>query len=139
MSEAITDLAGLDAIEEDWRRLAVERGNAFVTPEWFRCWWKHYGGDATPFVVVARSAGGDVNGLMPLMLPAAGRPRVCRIAGANLGDHFHPVARIEDEVEVAAAAGEALADAPSPWSVIGLDHVELERPWLPALAESTGV
>lgn len=135
---AITDLSGIAAIEDDWRRLAVERGNAFLTPEWFRCWWNRYGEDATPFVTVSRGDGGGVRGLMPLLLPGAGRPRVCRFAGANLGDHFHPLARIEDEVEVAAVAGEALRDAPAPWSVIALDKAELERPWLPALAEATG-
>jgi CelD/BcsL family acetyltransferase involved in cellulose biosynthesis len=137
-AEALTDLEAIGAVEERWRELAVERGNAFVTPEWFRCWWRHYGGDSTPFVVVDRAEGG-VRGVMPLALPSSGRPRVCRLAGANLGDHFHPVARPEDEIAVAAAAGEALAEAPAPWSVIGLDHVELERPWLPALAEATGV
>lgn len=135
---AITELSGIDRIEGDWRRLAVERGNAFLSPEWFRCWWRHYGEGATPFVTVARDAGGGLRGLMPLLLPGSGRPRVCRLAGANLGDHFHPLARIEDEVEVAAAAGEALRDAPAPWSVIALDKVELERPWLEALTESTG-
>ena len=136
---AITDLAALGSVEEDWRRLAVARGNAFVTPEWFRCWWRHYGGEATPFVTVDRGEGNGVRGLMPLLLPASGRPRVCRLAGANLGDHFHPVALPEDEVGVATAAGEALADAEAPWSVIGLDHVELERPWLTALTDATGV
>jgi CelD/BcsL family acetyltransferase involved in cellulose biosynthesis len=135
----ITDLAGIDAVEGDWRRLAVERGNAFLTPEWFRCWWHHYGGDATPLVPVARADGsGEVRGLVPLMLPSSGRPRVCRLAGANLGDHFHPVARPDDEVEVATVAGQALAAASLPWSVIALDKVELERPWLSALAGATG-
>jgi CelD/BcsL family acetyltransferase involved in cellulose biosynthesis len=135
---AITDLEGLEAVEERWRELATERGNAFLTPEWFRCWWRHYGEDATPFVAVARTDDGGVRGLLPLLLPSSGRPRVCRLAGANLGDHFHPVSRPEDEVEVAAAAGEALAEAPGPWSVIALDHVELERPWLQALTGATG-
>jgi CelD/BcsL family acetyltransferase involved in cellulose biosynthesis len=135
---AITDLAGIDAVEDDWRRLATERGNAFLTPDWFRCWWRHYGEGATPFVTLARDGGGGLRGLMPLLLPGSGRPRVCRLAGANLGDHFHPVARPEDEAEVAAAAGEALRDAQQPWSVIALDKAELERPWLEALTEATG-
>lgn len=138
MSDVITDLESIDAVEDDWRRLAVERGNAFLTPDWFRCWWRHYGGDATPFVTLSRDAGGGLRGLMPLLLPGSGRPRVCRFAGANLGDHFHPLARPEDEAEVAAAAGEALRDAPHPWSVIALDKAELERPWLEALTEATG-
>jgi CelD/BcsL family acetyltransferase involved in cellulose biosynthesis len=73
-----------------------------------------------------------------MMLPTAGRPRVCRLAGANLGDHFHPLAREGDEVEVAAVAGEALRDAPAAWSVIALDKAELERPWLEALTAATG-
>jgi CelD/BcsL family acetyltransferase involved in cellulose biosynthesis len=133
----VTDPDLLRRLEPEWRRLAERRGNAFLTPEWFRCWFEHYGDGATPFVPVLRGADGALRGLLPLALPRSGHPRVCRIAGANLGDRFHPVCEPDDEAEVAAAAGEALADAPEPWSVVALDHVQLESPWSEALAEAT--
>lgn len=136
---AISDLDALGEVESAWRRLAERRGNAFLTPEWFRCWFEHYGAEASPFIPGLRDGDGKLVGLLPLALPHSGRPRVCRIAGANLGDHFYPLAEPGREPEAAAAVGEALASPPLPWSILALDHVELEEPWLAALAEATGL
>ena len=38
MTEAtlVADLGELESLEADWRALAVERGNAFLTPDWAR-------------------------------------------------------------------------------------------------------
>jgi CelD/BcsL family acetyltransferase involved in cellulose biosynthesis len=87
---------------------------------------------------VLRDPAGGLRGLLPLALPRSGHPRVCRIAGANLGDRFHPVCEPEAEADVAAAAGEALAEAPEPWSVVSLDHVLVDTPWVEALGGATG-
>jgi len=137
--DAIRELGQLSVHDADWRGLAERRGNAFVTPEWFRCWFEHYGAAAEPLVPVLTGADGRLRGLLPLVLARSGRPRVCRIAGANLGDRFHPVCEPGDELAVAEAAGSALAARGKQWSAIALDHVEVERPWIPALAEATGV
>jgi CelD/BcsL family acetyltransferase involved in cellulose biosynthesis len=134
----VADLAQLGSLESEWRRLAVGRGNGFVTPEWFGAWLRHYGEEHTPFVPLLRGPEGALRGLLPLALPRSGHPRVCRIAGANLGDRFHLVCEPEDEAEVGAAVGEALADSPEPWSVISLDHVQVDEPWIEALGEATG-
>jgi CelD/BcsL family acetyltransferase involved in cellulose biosynthesis len=134
----VTELSELPEIEGDWRRLAESRGNAFLTPEWFRCWFEHYGEEGSPFIPIVRDAGGGLKGLLPLVLARSGHPRVCRIVGGNIGDRFHPVSRPEDEEEVAAAAGEALGSAALPWSILALDHVEVDTPWVDALARSTG-
>jgi CelD/BcsL family acetyltransferase involved in cellulose biosynthesis len=132
------DLARLGPLESEWRQLAVGRGNGFLTPEWVGAWVRHYGDEQSPFVPVLRDQGGALRGLLPLALPHSGHPRVCRIAGANLGDRFHPVCHPSDEAEVAAAAGEALADAPEAWTVISLDHVQIDEPWVEALGAATG-
>jgi CelD/BcsL family acetyltransferase involved in cellulose biosynthesis len=134
----VADLARLGPLESEWRELAVARGNGFVTPEWFRAWADHYGDEQAPFVPLLRAPDGGLRGLLPLALPRSGHPRACRIAGANLGDRFHPVCEPASEAEVAAAAGEALAEAPQPWSVISLDHVQVDEPWVEALREATG-
>lgn len=138
MSGEIHSLDQLRDVEDEWRRLAERRGNAFLTPEWFRCWFEHYGEAAAPLVPSLRGADGRLTGLMPLALERSGRPRVCRIAGANLGDRFHPICEAGDEPVVAAVAGEALASGPERWSVLALDHVDVERPWIAALAGATG-
>jgi CelD/BcsL family acetyltransferase involved in cellulose biosynthesis len=138
MSPEVADLASLGPLETEWRALAVRRGNGFLTPDWFGAWVEHYGEEQVPFVPLLRGPEGELRGLLPLALPRSGHPRVCRIAGANLGDRFHPVSEPGDEAEVAAAAGEALAEAPEPWSVLSLDHVQVDEPWVEALAEATG-
>ncbi len=130
--------AETDPVEGEWRELAVRRGNGFLTPEWFRAWLQAYGDEAEPFVPVVRSADGSLRGLLPLALSRSGRPRVCRLAGANLGDRFHPVCAEGDEGAVATEVGESLALQGEPWSVISLVHVQTEPPWLGALAEGTG-
>jgi CelD/BcsL family acetyltransferase involved in cellulose biosynthesis len=134
----VADLGRLEELGSEWRALAIGRGNAFLTPEWFAAWNAHYGGEHTPFVPVLRDRDGGLRGLLPLALPNAGHPRVCRLAGANLGDRFQPVCSPGDEVAVATAAGEALADAPRLWTVVSLDHVQLDEPWVQALGAATG-
>lgn len=139
MLKTIDDLKGLVEIEEDWRRLAESRGNAFVTPEWFRCWFAEYGEDADPLVPALIGDDGTCTGLIPLALPRSGRPRTCRIAGANLGDCFSPLAAPGEDRAVAFAAGEALSHATLPWSVVALDHVEEPDQWVDGLEAGIGV
>jgi CelD/BcsL family acetyltransferase involved in cellulose biosynthesis len=139
MLRTIDDPAGIAEVEEDWRRLAEARGNPFLTPEWFKCWFEEYGDTAHPLVAVLPGEAGSVRGLMAFALPVSGRPRTCRIAGANLGDCFSPLAAAGEEREVAAAAGEALRDASDPWSVIALDHVEEPDAWIEGFEEALGV
>ena len=134
----VAETAHLGSLEPEWRRLAVLRGNGFLTPEWFGAWDRHYGDGWTPFVPVLRGPDGALRGLLPLALPNSGHPRVCRIAGAYLGDRFHPVCEPAVEAAVAAAAGEALAGVAKQWSVISLGHVQVDEPWVEALGAATG-
>jgi CelD/BcsL family acetyltransferase involved in cellulose biosynthesis len=127
-----------DPVESEWRELAERRGNAFLTPEWFRAWLRAYGDDVEPFVPLIRAGDGSLRGLLPLALSRSGRPRICQLAGANLGDRFHPVCAEGDEAEVGAEVGKTLAGQELPWSVISLVHVQTERPWVDALATGTG-
>ena len=128
-----------DPVESKWRELAERRGNGFLTPKWSRAWLRAYGDDVEPFVPLVRAPGGSLRGLLPLALPRSGHPRVCTLAGANLGDRFHPVCAEGDEAAVASEVGRSLAEQPEPWSIVSLIHVETEPPWLEALAEGTGV
>jgi CelD/BcsL family acetyltransferase involved in cellulose biosynthesis len=138
MSVAVGLHSESDPVESQWRALAERRENAFLTPEWFRGWLRAYGDEVEPFVPLVRGDDGSLRGLLPLAIDREGHPRACRIAGANLGDRFHPVCEPGDEAEVAAEVGRSLAEPPQPWSVIALTHVQTEPPWLDALAEGTG-
>jgi CelD/BcsL family acetyltransferase involved in cellulose biosynthesis len=135
---ALGDPAEWGSSEGEWRRLAEQSGNPFMTPEWSRCWLGHYGEGLAPFVPLARSDG-RLAALLPLVLSERGRPRVARIAGANLGDRFHPLSPPGAEREAGEAVGAALAEARSRWSVLALDRVELAGGWLEPLREALGV
>ena len=131
--EVIHELESLGSIEDEWRRLAEGGGNAFVTPEWFTAWFRHYGEHKTPSVVVSRAPGGAVQGIFPLARSLRGRPISLRFAGANLGDHFHPLADDGEGVTLSRLAGAFLEQQPGA-STIVLDNVDAAATWWRALA-----
>lgn len=137
--QLITDVAGLDAIEPAWRDLASARGNAFVTPEWFRSWFRHYGEKATPFVLTVSRPDGSLEGVVPLVRVDEGRRRILRFAGANLGDYFHPACHESAEPRVAAACSQMLQEHRSGWSLAILHNTEAGAAWPRQLAGSTGL
>jgi CelD/BcsL family acetyltransferase involved in cellulose biosynthesis len=139
MLRTFDDPAELAEVEDDWRHLAEARGSPFLTPEWFTCWFEEYEDAARPLVAVLAGEEGSIRGLMPFALPVSGRPRTCRIAGANLGDCFSPLAVDGEERAVATAAGEALRNVAVPWSVLALDHVEDPDAWIGGLEEGLGL
>lgn len=127
--ELFTDLSEVGPIEDDWRALAELRGNAFLTPEWFRSWTEGAPGMTVPFIVAARRSDGSLAGVMPLVLDAARRPRVMRFAGARYGDHFAPVCAEEDESEVASVAMSALQRKRMDRYMLMLNRVDITHSW----------
>ncbi len=127
-AELIRSTEGLDAIEKPWRELALARGNAFVTPEWFKAWWRWYGDGHEPAVAVVRDHGGGVVGVVPFVVRAS-RPRLARFAGAALGDRFHPACAPERELEVVRLAIEMLRKQDREATGIVLDFVDDHASW----------
>jgi CelD/BcsL family acetyltransferase involved in cellulose biosynthesis len=138
-AEVITDPDRLGELEADWRSLAEQRGNAFLTPEWYRAWLRSYGGYADPAVVVVRAPAGEIQGIMPLAQDRAGRRRSLRFGGSNLADHLHPVAARPEEQAVAAVAGTRLGAEISGWRAIVLDNVEVDAGWWRAMMSAAPV
>ena len=128
----LTDLTALDAVEDDWRRLAERRGNPFLTPEWFRAWIA-YRDDVRPYAIATHRADGSLLGVMPFVLSKSGLFPTLSFAGAEFGDLFHPVAETSDEVAVAAATARTLGDHRADWSVIVADYVDDRAPWVSEL------
>ncbi len=133
-AELVRDPDGLKDLEEVWSALALGRENVFLTPEWFAVWRRHYGGAATPLVGAVRSAAGEVEGIVPLVLEG----RTARFAGSGLGDRFGPAAPPEGEVEVAAALGRALREIRGSWSSLVLENVAAGADWWQALSRTSG-
>ncbi len=132
----ITELSKLKEIESEWRELAELRGNAFITPEWFYAWYRHYGEGHQPFVAVLRSSEGEVEGVLPLVAATSGCLRSLRLAGANLGDYFHPAARPGSDELVAAAIARELSAHQREWGFIVLSNIDTEATWPRSLEDS---
>lgn len=128
-SALVQDLDGIAEIEPQWRALAELRGNAFLTPEWFRSWWENRPAATSPLVVTTRRDDGSLAGVMPLVFDFARRPRMIRFAGSSFGDRFGPAAREGDESDVAVASMAALARAGLGRYPVVLNHVELIKTW----------
>lgn len=128
-AELITDLGGIEPLEDDWRALAELRGNGFVTPEWFRAWWAHRPEAISPLIAAVRRPDGDLAGVVPLVFDAQRRPKAIRFAGATWGDRFGPAARSEDEDAVAAAAVAAIGERGLSRYMLDLDHVDAGASW----------
>ncbi len=128
-AELITETSQIAEIENEWRALAELRGNAFITPEWFRCWLDHSPDSASPLIAAARREDRTLVGVMPLMLDTSKRPRAIRFGGANFGDRFVPASSEAKEGDVAAATMKALEQAGIGNHMILLDHVDQTTTW----------
>lgn len=132
-AEIVADERELLAVADEWRRLACERGNAFVTPEWFFAALHTVDSAATPCVPVVRDENGELRGLIGLVTDGEGRMRFC---GAEPADSLHPAARFSDEDRVAAAAAATLSNQGRAWRTILLDRVDTEAQWPRAFARA---
>ncbi len=125
--QLLEPMTALDRFCEPWRELAVERSNAFVTPEWFEAWVRQYGEEAEPRVAVV-SESDQLIGLLPLATEGSGPLRVTRIAGANLADLLHPVAAAADDRSVATAVLGTLTGRRGAGAIV-LDNVDGDATW----------
>jgi CelD/BcsL family acetyltransferase involved in cellulose biosynthesis len=138
-TEVITDRATLRSYEAEWRELAEQRNNAFVTPEWFQAWLDNYGESSDLAVLASRRTDGSLFGLLPFVIARERRPRSLRFAGAAHADHLHPVCRQEDEEALAAAVLTAMAESGERWRIAVLDNVDTGAQWWRVLADAPSV
>ena len=96
-----------------------------MLPEWHSTWSRHYGRPGEDRITPTYGPDGTLVGLMPLVE----RKGVLRFAGANLGDHFRPVARDGFEGAAAATAAGLLEEA----RFLVLDHVDQGDKWPEAI------
>jgi CelD/BcsL family acetyltransferase involved in cellulose biosynthesis len=130
----VTDLAEIEGLASEWRVLAEQRGNPFVTPDWFVAWLKAYGPQYEPHVAVVRNPDGRLRGVVPLVASREHR-RVTLLSCR--GDRFQPVAAAGDEEGVAQAAAAVLAPGDRSFRSMVLDNVDSAAGWWEALARSS--
>ena len=83
--EVITDEAGLDALEGDWRDLSARARNdsVFLSWTWHRTWWEVFGARAGRLHVVTVRDGPRLVGLLPLYWCRTGGVRTLRLVGTG--------------------------------------------------------
>jgi CelD/BcsL family acetyltransferase involved in cellulose biosynthesis len=128
-SVLITDLEALEPLEDEWRVFAVARGNPHLTPEFYRAWAESFERFAHPFVPAVFGADGGLRGLLPLVITRDATRHV-QFAGAAFWMPYHPVARPEDEEEVAIVAARLLAACRDEWRALTLDNIPSDAHWL---------
>lgn len=125
--ETIDSLAGLEAIEEEWRDVwrRDEAATPFESPEWLLPWTRHLWGGGDLRVLAVRD-GQELVGLAPLFRwGLGGRTPLARLSflGAGVTDHLGMVAIPGRAVDAARGVLERLAETRSEWHVCDLDEL----------------
>jgi CelD/BcsL family acetyltransferase involved in cellulose biosynthesis len=117
-AQVVESLDELTQIRGEWDRLAVESSRPFAAPAWALSWWRHLRPEGARLRVVVVARGEELAGIVPLYsLGHVNRP-----IGAELAP-VEPLSLVGLEAEVAAAAGELLAEAePRARSIELVDH-----------------
>jgi CelD/BcsL family acetyltransferase involved in cellulose biosynthesis len=134
--EVIDDEGALAPVLDGWRRLAVARGNAFLTPEWYLAALNALHGGAVPAVAVVRDDDGTVRGVLPLVDCRSAGPPLASFPATRFGDIFHPVAEQQNDAEVASAVAPALARHLGARCRLDLGRVDAEAGWWRELARA---
>ena len=120
------DDVAIGDLSEQWRSLAVEAGNAFLTPEWYALSRQGADREARPLVAFAQ-VGERLIGVLP-MVTGPGRTARTRFAGAALGDRFGPLLARDAAAELAGELLKAIVDA-SPGRAVELERVDANGAW----------
>jgi CelD/BcsL family acetyltransferase involved in cellulose biosynthesis len=116
----------LDALREDWMRLAAASGNVFATWEWNELWWRHYGGGRPLRVAVSKLDDGPIDAIVPLFVWSRQPLRILRLIGHGHGDRLGPIC---DEDGQGAERVLRLALDAHPHDIFVGDWVASDRDW----------
>lgn len=113
-----------DAVEglaAEWRELhaADPMATPFVSPAWVLACWRHYAGEARPWVLAARE-GNDLVGLAPLAIRRGRGIRSLLVTGEALGDYWDVLAVPSEREAVLAAMSRELRDRAGAWDELSL-------------------
>jgi CelD/BcsL family acetyltransferase involved in cellulose biosynthesis len=100
----------LDAVRDEWGRLAERSTNVFATWEWASAWWRHFGRERQALVTSCRTANGEMVALLPLYVWQKAGLRVARLIGHGPADELGPLCAPEDRPAVATAVRRVLED-----------------------------
>ena len=125
---ALTEWPEIESLAADWNRLS--EGIPFRRWEWLGTWWRHYGHDKQPFVLVVRD-GSRCVGVAPFFIePAHSLGHIIRIWGSGevCSDHLSILAEPSSKAAVGEAFARWLAD-PGNQAVTAMPHVTNSWSW----------
>lgn len=132
-TELIEDTIRLEALIEDWDRLAVAAGRPFAAPGWCMAWWHHVRPPTAILRAIAVRQGDRLVGMAPLYcVPSRFGPARYRFLGAGVAARVEPVSEPGLERAAAPEIVRALSRCRPYPDVIELDGVPEHSPW-PAL------
>ncbi|MBI3734416.1 MAG: GNAT family N-acetyltransferase [Chloroflexi bacterium] len=135
-----------ETLHPEWNPLLGQSitNSFFLTWEFQKTWWDHFGGGQHLQVVSARDEAGRLIGLAPLYLThSEGEAHHLRIIGGiDVADYLDWLALRGQEQAILAALFAAICDqTPYPWTLLDLRPLPAATPTralLPALAEARG-
>ncbi len=145
--EITHDLDSLFADPSLWNTLS--RGVPFRETSWLEAWWRHFGDDKQPYVVLARDRQQQIRGILPLFRGqgSSGRRTLSMIGGGQAcSDYASVLAQADEATDIADRMGRFLAehaaDSDLGWDMISIDGVvEGDRPFsaLASALQESGV
>jgi len=98
----------LEAVRDEWSRLAARSENVFGTWEWAAAWWRHLRPRGELLVTTCSKPGEPPFALLPLYVSTTAGLRVVRLLGHGPSDELGPVCAPEDRPAAAAALARIL-------------------------------
>lgn len=123
-------VSDLEALRDDWQRLAEAAGSPFSTWEWASTWWRHFGADR-PLALERVRSGGETVAILPLYRWRTRPLRALRFIGHGVSDQLAPVCGAAHRPVAAAALLEAFADSGD--HLLLADRLPGEQGWAPLL------
>ena len=144
--EAITTVAQFDALQDHWRELeaACPTTSIFLTWEWQRLWWRHYG-QARQLCILAAWDGGKLLGLLPLyiekrrlrgVLPVR-KLRQIGAGGDTAPDDLDPLLHAARMEPVATALADHVIQHLAGWGVLDFNDLQPDAPFTTALIDAS--
>lgn len=133
-TEQITELADLQALAPEWKRLVQDDKHAtvFQRPQWLIPWWKHIG-EGELWAISARQGDKPV-GLMPLYVyqRPEGGTRELFFLGMGTSDYLGSVSAADCEKQAAQAMFEVIQENADRWDVCEFTQLREGSPLLQA-------
>jgi CelD/BcsL family acetyltransferase involved in cellulose biosynthesis len=101
------------------RRSAVD--TIFLTPEFQRVWWEHFGHEGQLLMLLARDPAGTLQGIAPLFASTEAGQRLLRfVGGVDVSDYLDLIVARGHEEAVYRAFMQYLCTEAPPWDVLDL-------------------